>query len=159
MIGKPNAGKSSIINKILGEDRMIVSDVPGTTRDAVDSIVSNSWGEYLFVDTAGIRRNARIDDRIEHFSVLRAKAAAERADVCVLMVDSTEGVTAQDERVAGIAHEAGKPTVIVMNKWEKTKTSSCLWKALRSTWNRYAANNSSSFTVTALSRARGFTPI
>ena len=118
VIGKPNAGKSSIINKILGEDRMIVSDVPGTTRDAVDSIVSNSWGEYLFVDTAGIRRNAKIDDRIEHFSVLRAKAAAERADVCVLMVDSTEGVTAQDERVAGIAHEAGKPTVIVMNKWD-----------------------------------------
>ncbi len=118
VIGKPNAGKSSIINKILGEDRMIVSDIPGTTRDAVDSTVSNRWGEYLFVDTAGIRRNAKIDDRIEHFSVLRAKAAAERADVCVLMVDSTEGVTAQDERVAGIAHEAGKPTVIVMNKWD-----------------------------------------
>lgn len=118
VIGKPNAGKSSIINKILGEDRMIVSDIPGTTRDAVDSLVSNAHGEYTFVDTAGIRRNAKIDDRIEHFSVLRAKAAAERADVCVLMVDSTEGVTAQDERIAGIAHEAGKPTVIVMNKWD-----------------------------------------
>ena len=118
VIGKPNAGKSSIINKILGEDRMIVSDIPGTTRDAVDSLVSNAHGEYVFVDTAGIRRNAKIDDRIEHFSVLRAKAAAERADVCVLMVDSTEGVTAQDERIAGIAHEAGKPTVIVMNKWD-----------------------------------------
>ncbi len=118
VIGKPNAGKSSIINKILGEDRMIVSDIPGTTRDAVDSLISNAHGEYTFVDTAGIRRNAKIDDRIEHFSVLRAKAAAERADVCVLMVDSTEGVTAQDERIAGIAHEAGKPTVIVMNKWD-----------------------------------------
>jgi len=118
VIGKPNAGKSSIVNRILGEDRMIVSDIPGTTRDAVDSEVSCNWGEYLFIDTAGIRRNAKIDDRIEHFSVLRARAAAERADVCVLMVDSTEGVTAQDERIAGIAHEAGKPTIIVMNKWD-----------------------------------------
>lgn len=118
VIGKPNAGKSSIINRILGENRMIVSDVPGTTRDAVDSEVDNEKGSYLFVDTAGIRRNAKIDDKIERYSVLRAKAAVERADVCVLMVDANEGVTAQDERIAGISHEAGKPTVIVINKWD-----------------------------------------
>ncbi len=118
VIGRPNAGKSSIVNRILGEERMIVSDVPGTTRDAVDSEVKNEYGHYLFVDTAGIRRNAKIDDRIERYSVLRAKAAVERADVCVLMVDATEGVTAQDERIAGISHEAGKPTIIVINKWD-----------------------------------------
>ena len=118
VIGRPNAGKSSIVNRILGEERMIVSDVPGTTRDAVDSEVKNEYGKYLFVDTAGIRRSAKIDDRIERYSVLRAKAAVERADVCVLMVDATEGVTAQDERIAGLSHEAGKPTVIVINKWD-----------------------------------------
>ena len=139
VIGKPNAGKSSIINKILGEERMIVSDIPGTTRDAVDSMVDNEWGKYLFVDTAGIRRNAKIDDRIEHFSVLRAKAAAERADVCVLMVDATEGVTAQDERVAGIAHEAGKPTVIVMNKWDLVeKDNSTVNKVTKDVYNALA---------------------
>ena len=139
VIGKPNAGKSSIINKILGEDRMIVSDIPGTTRDAVDSLISNAHGEYTFVDTAGIRRNAKIDDRIEHFSVLRAKAAAERADVCVLMVDSTEGVTAQDERIAGIAHEAGKPTVIVMNKWDLVeKDNSTVNKVTKDVYNALA---------------------
>ena len=117
-IGKPNAGKSSIINRYLGEDRLIVSDVAGTTRDAIDTEVENEHGKFVFIDTAGIRRNAKIDSKIEHYSVLRAKAAVERADVCVLMVDATQGVTEQDERIAGIAHESGKPSIIVINKWD-----------------------------------------
>lgn len=118
VIGKPNAGKSSIINKILGEDRLIVSNVAGTTRDAIDTEVDNEYGKYKFIDTAGIRRQSRVEDRIEKFSVLRAKMAVERADVCVLMIDASEGITEQDEKIAGIAHEAGKPTIIVVNKWD-----------------------------------------
>lgn len=118
VIGKPNAGKSSIINKILGEDRLIVSDIPGTTRDAVDTRVENEYGKYTFIDTAGIRRQSRVEDRIEKFSVLRAKMAVERADVCVIMIDANEGVTEQDEKIAGIAHESGKACIIVINKWD-----------------------------------------
>ena len=118
VIGKPNAGKSSIINKILGEDRLIVSDIAGTTRDAIDTDVENEFGKYKFIDTAGIRRKSRVEDRIEKFSVLRAKMAVDRADVCVLMIDATEGITEQDEKIAGIAHEAGKATIIVVNKWD-----------------------------------------
>ena len=118
VIGKPNAGKSSIINKILGEDRLIVSDIPGTTRDAVDTKVENEFGKYIFIDTAGIRRQSKIEDRIEKFSVIRAKMAVERADVCVIMIDANEGVTEQDEKIAGIAHEAGKASIIVINKWD-----------------------------------------
>ena len=118
VIGKPNAGKSSIINKILGEDRLIVSDIPGTTRDAVDTRVENEFGKYVFIDTAGIRRQSKVEDRIEKFSVLRAKMAVERADVCVLMIDAKEGVTEQDEKIAGIAHESGKACIIVINKWD-----------------------------------------
>lgn len=118
VIGKPNAGKSSIINRIAGEERSIVSDMPGTTRDAVDTTVENAYGKYIFVDTAGIRRSAKIDDKLEKYSVMRAQLAVERADVCVIMVDANEGVTAQDERIAGIAHNAGKPSVIVINKWD-----------------------------------------
>lgn len=101
VIGKPNAGKSSLINRITGQERVIVSDMPGTTRDAVDTPVENAHGKYIFVDTAGIRRGAKIEDSIEKYSVLRAKAAIERADVCLIMVDANEGVTAQDERIAG----------------------------------------------------------
>ncbi len=123
-IGKPNAGKSSIINRYLGEDRLIVSDVAGTTRDAIDTEVENEHGKFVFIDTAGIRRNAKIDSKIEHYSVLRAKAAVERADVCVLMVDATQGVTEQDERIAGIAHESGKPSIIVINKWDLVEKDS-----------------------------------
>ncbi len=123
-IGKPNAGKSSIINRFLGEDRLIVSDVAGTTRDAIDTEVENEHGKFVFIDTAGIRRNAKIDSKIEHYSVLRAKAAVERADVCVLMVDATQGVTEQDERIAGIAHESGKPSIIVINKWDLVEKDS-----------------------------------
>ncbi len=118
VIGKPNAGKSSIINKILGEDRLIVSDIAGTTRDAVDTRVENEFGKFVFIDTAGIRRQSKIEDRIEKFSVLRAKMAVERADVCVIMIDANEGVTEQDEKIAGIAHEAGKASIICINKWD-----------------------------------------
>ncbi len=118
VIGKPNAGKSSIVNRIAGEERVIVSDMPGTTRDAVDTYIENKYGKYTFIDTAGIRRNAKIEDDIERYSVLRAKMAVEKADVCLLMVDANEGVTAQDERIAGIAHESGKAVIIVINKWD-----------------------------------------
>ncbi|MBQ8509769.1 MAG: ribosome biogenesis GTPase Der [Clostridia bacterium] len=122
VIGKPNAGKSSIINKILGEERLIVSDIPGTTRDAVDTRIENEFGKYVFIDTAGIRRQSKVEDRIEKFSVLRAKMAVDRADVCVIMVDAAEGVTEQDEKIAGIAHEAGKAAIIVINKWDTMET-------------------------------------
>ncbi|MBQ8249028.1 MAG: ribosome biogenesis GTPase Der [Clostridia bacterium] len=122
VIGKPNAGKSSIINKILGEERLIVSNIPGTTRDAVDTRVENEHGKFIFIDTAGIRRQSKVEDRIEKFSVLRAKMAVERADVCVLMVDANEGVTEQDEKIAGIAHESGKACIIVINKWDTLET-------------------------------------
>jgi len=118
VIGKPNAGKSSIINRILGEDRLIVSDIAGTTRDAIDTRVENEFGKYTFIDTAGIRRQAKINDAIEKYSVLRAHTAVERADVCLLMIDAGTGITEQDEKIAGIAHNAGKPTIIVVNKWD-----------------------------------------
>ena len=118
VIGKPNAGKSSIINRMVGENRVIVSDIPGTTRDAVDTYVENKFGKYTFIDTAGIRRQSKIDDKIEKYSVLRAHMAVERADVCLIMIDSAQGVTEQDEKIAGIAHEAGKACIIVLNKWD-----------------------------------------
>ena len=118
VIGKPNAGKSSIINRMVGENRLIVSNIAGTTRDAVDTPVQNEYGKYTFIDTAGIRRQSKIDDKIEHFSVLRAHMAVERADVCLLMIDAEQGITEQDEKIAGIAHEAGKATIIVVNKWD-----------------------------------------
>ena len=118
VIGKPNAGKSSIINRMVGSERLIVSNIPGTTRDAVDTYVENEWGKFCFIDTAGIRRSSKIDDKIERYSVLRAHMAVERADVCLIMVDANEGVTEQDERIAGIAHEAGKASIICLNKWD-----------------------------------------
>ena len=118
VIGKPNAGKSSLVNRVLGEDRMIVSNIAGTTRDAIDSYVENEYGKFTFIDTAGIRRQSKVLDRIEKYSVLRAHAAVERADVCVLLIDATEGITDQDEKIAGLAHEAGKATIIVVNKWD-----------------------------------------
>lgn len=118
VIGKPNAGKSSLVNRVAGEERVIVSNVPGTTRDATDTRVENEHGKYVFIDTAGIRRNSKIEDNIEKYSVLRARAAVERADVCLIMCDAAEGVTAQDERIAGISHNAGKASIIVMNKWD-----------------------------------------
>ncbi|MBR5632755.1 MAG: ribosome biogenesis GTPase Der, partial [Clostridia bacterium] len=118
VIGKPNAGKSSLINKILGEDRLIVSNIAGTTRDAIDTYVENEYGKYKFIDTAGIRRQSRVDDRVEKYSVLRAKMAIERADVCIIMIDANEGCTEQDEKIAGLAHEAGKASIICVNKWD-----------------------------------------
>ena len=118
VIGKPNAGKSSIINRMCGEERVIVSDIAGTTRDAVDTRVENSHGVYNFIDTAGIRRHSKVEDRIEKFSVIRANMAIERADVCLLMIDAQDGVTEQDEKIAGLAHEAGKACIIVINKWD-----------------------------------------
>ena len=118
VIGKPNAGQSSIINRILGEDRLIVSDIAGTTRDAIDTKLENEFGKYTFIDTAGIRRQSKINDLIEKYSVLRARAAVERADVCLIMIDAGTGITEQDEKIAGIAHEAGKPSIIVVNKWD-----------------------------------------
>ena len=118
VIGKPNVGKSSLVNRILGEQRVIVSDMAGTTRDAVDSYFENQKGKYLCIDTAGRRKKSKVDDRIEKFSVLRATMAIERADVCLILVDANEGVTEQDTKVAGLAHEAGKACIIVVNKWD-----------------------------------------
>ena len=118
VIGKPNVGKSSLVNLVLGEQRVIVADMPGTTRDAVDTRFENEYGKYVFIDTAGIRRKSRVDDRIEKFSVMRAQLAIERSDVCLIMIDAREGVTEQDTKIAGLAHEAGKASVIVVNKWD-----------------------------------------
>ena len=135
VIGKPNVGKSSLINKILGETRVIVSDVAGTTRDAVDTLFENDQGRYMFIDTAGLRRRSKIDDRIEKYSVLRTEMAVERADVCLIMIDAREGVTEQDTKVAGLAHEAGKASVIIVNKWDlvekETNTMERMREAVR----------------------------
>lgn len=118
VIGKPNVGKSSLVNAILGEDRMIVSDIAGTTRDATDSYVENKYGKFVFIDTAGLRRKSRVYDSIEKYSVIRARMAVERAQACVIMIDAVEGFTEQDSKVAGIAHELGKACIIAVNKWD-----------------------------------------
>ena len=118
IIGKPNVGKSSLTNMIAGEQRVIVSDVAGTTRDAVDTQIDNDYGKYTFIDTAGLRRKSKVEDRIEKFSVLRAQLAIDRADVCLIMLDARDGVTEQDTKIAGLAHEAGKASIIVVNKWD-----------------------------------------
>ena len=118
IIGKPNAGKSSLINRILGENRLIVSNIAGTTRDAIDTKFENEYGKYVFIDTAGIRRKSKIEESIEKYSILRAKMAIENAHVCVLVIDATEGVTDQDAKIAGEAHESGKGVIILINKWD-----------------------------------------
>lgn len=118
VIGKPNVGKSSLVNRISGEDRMIVSNIAGTTRDAVDSVIENKYGKYVFIDTAGIRRKSKVNENIEKYSVLRAYMAVDRADVCVIMIDAIEGFTEQDSKVAGYAHEQGKGCVVAVNKWD-----------------------------------------
>ena len=118
IVGKPNVGKSSIINKLSGENRVIVSDVPGTTRDAVDMEIVHNGKEYVFIDTAGIRRKNKIKQELEHFMIIRAVTAVERANVVVLVIDATEGVTEQDAKIAGIAHERGKGMIIAVNKWD-----------------------------------------
>ena len=119
IIGKPNVGKSSLINKILGENRVIVSNIAGTTRDATDSYFENEEGKYIFIDTAGIRRKAKVNENIEKYSVIRSSLAIERADVCILMIDAKEGVTEQDTKIVGEAHEAGKGIIIAINKWDE----------------------------------------
>ena len=129
VIGKPNAGKSSIVNRFLGENRMIVSSIAGTTRDAVDTKVVNDRGTFTFIDTAGIRRQSKIEDQIEKYSVLRAHMAVERADVCLIMIDASVGITEQDEKIAGIAHEAGKASIIVVNKWDSIDKDNSTVKA------------------------------
>ena len=119
VIGKPNVGKSSLINRILGEERLIVSNIAGTTRDAIDSYFENEFGKYKFIDTAGVRRKSKIKESIEKFSIMRTLFAIERADVCLMMIDATEGVTDQDAKIAGEAHEAGKGIILVINKWDE----------------------------------------
>ncbi len=118
VIGKPNVGKSSLINAISGEERAIVSNIAGTTRDATDTFITNEFGEFMFIDTAGLRRKSKVEDQIEKYSVIRAKMAVERASVCVIMIDALEGFTEQDSKVAGIAHEMGKACIIAVNKWD-----------------------------------------
>lgn len=131
VVGRPNAGKSSLVNRILGEDRMIVSDMAGTTRDAVDSAVEIDGTKYLFIDTAGIRRHSRVTDTIEKYSVIRAENAVERADVCVIMIDATEGFTEQDSKIAGLAHEQGKASIIAINKWDAVEKDGHTMDAFR----------------------------
>jgi len=121
IVGKPNVGKSSLINKILGEERLIVSEIPGTTRDAVDTFFTKDEQEYIFIDTAGLRRKSKIKENIERYSIVRTVAAVERCDVCVLLVDAEEGITEQDTKIAGIAHERGRAAIIVVNKWDKVE--------------------------------------
>jgi GTP-binding protein len=133
VIGKPNVGKSSLINFITGENRVIVSDIAGTTRDATDSVVENEFGKYVFIDTAGIRRKSKITDKIEHYSVLRAYMAVERADVCVIMIDGKQGFTEQDSKVAGFAHENGKGCIVAVNKWDIVEKST---NTMRDTENK-----------------------
>lgn len=118
IIGKPNAGKSSLVNKILKEERTIVSNVAGTTRDAIDSKFSNKFGDYVFIDTAGIRKKSKINEELERYSVIKAMAAIDRADVAIILIDAIEGVTEQDEKIAGYAHEKGKAMIIAINKWD-----------------------------------------
>lgn len=131
VIGKPNAGKSSLINKILGEERVIVSSVAGTTRDAIDSRLENQYGSFVLIDTAGIRRRSKVSENIERYSVLRATMAIERADVCLILIDATEGVTEQDTKIAGLAHEAGKASLIIINKWDLIEKDSKTMEKMR----------------------------
>ena len=137
IIGKPNVGKSSLVNKILGENRVIVSNIAGTTRDAIDSYFENETGKYNFIDTAGIRRKSKVEENIEKYSVMRSLLAIERADICLLLIDATEGVTDQDTKIAGEAHEAGKGIIIVVNKWDEVeKETGTLEKYKKEVYNR-----------------------
>ena len=137
IIGKPNVGKSSLVNKILGENRVIVSNIAGTTRDAIDSEFENEYGKYIFIDTAGIRRKSKVEDNLEKYSIMRTLLAVERADVCLLMIDANEGVTAQDATIAGEAHEAGKGIIIAVNKWDEyEKENGALEKYKKDVYNK-----------------------
>ncbi len=137
IIGKPNAGKSSLLNKILNEDRAIVSDIAGTTRDAIDSEFENEYGKYVFIDTAGIRKKSKVNESIEKFSVMRTLLAIERADVCIVMIDANDGVTDQDAKILGEAHEAGKGIIIAVNKWDSIeKETGTLEKYKKEVYNK-----------------------
>ncbi len=139
IIGKPNVGKSSLVNKILGENRVIVSNIAGTTRDAIDSEFENEFGKYVFIDTAGIRKKSKVDERLEKFSVMRSLLAIERSDVCLLMIDANEGVTEQDTKIAGEAHEVGKGVIIVVNKWDEyEKDNGTVEKYKKEVYNKLA---------------------
>ena len=139
IIGKPNVGKSSLVNKILGENRVIVSNIAGTTRDAIDSEFENEFGKYIFIDTAGIRRKSKVTETLERYSVMRSQLAVERADVCLLMLDANEGVTDQDAKIAGEAHEAGKGIIIVVNKWDEyEKDTNTTEKYKKEVYNKLA---------------------
>ena len=139
VIGKPNVGKSSLINKILGENRLIVSNIAGTTRDAIDSEFENQYGKYMFIDTAGLRRHSKVEENIEKYSVLRTSLAVERADVCILMIDANEGVTEQDTKIAGLAHESGKGVIIAINKWDEyEKENGTLEQYTKDVYNKLA---------------------
>ena len=137
VIGKPNVGKSSLINRILGEERLIVSNIAGTTRDAIDSYFENEFGKYKFIDTAGVRRKSKIKESIEKFSIMRTLLAIERSDVCLMMIDANEGVTDQDAKIAGEAHEAGKGIILVVNKWDEIeKNNNTTEKFKKEIYNR-----------------------
>ena len=137
VIGKPNVGKSSLINKILGQNRTIVSSIAGTTRDAIDTEYENDYGKYVLIDTAGIRRKSKVTEKIEKFSIMRTLLAIERADVCLMMIDALEGVTEQDAKIAGEAHEAGKGVIIVVNKWDEyEKETGTLEKYKKEVYNK-----------------------
>lgn len=137
IIGKPNVGKSSLVNKILGEERSIVSNIAGTTRDAIDTDFENEFGKYTFIDTAGVRKKAKVNESIEKFSVMRTLFAIERADVCLVLIDATEGVTDQDAKILGEAHEAGKGIIIVVNKWDEIeKETGTLEKYKKEVYNQ-----------------------
>lgn len=139
VIGKPNVGKSSLINKILGENRLIVSNIAGTTRDAIDSEFENQYGKYMFIDTAGLRRHSKVEENIEKYSVLRTSLAVERTDVCILMIDANEGVTEQDTKIAGLAHESGKGVIIAINKWDEyEKENGTLEQYTKDVYNKLA---------------------
>lgn len=142
IIGKPNVGKSSLVNKILGENRVIVSNIAGTTRDAIDSYFENETGKYNFIDTAGIRRKNKVNENIEKYSIMRSLLAIERSDVCLMLIDASEGVTEQDAKIAGEAHEAGKGVIIVVNKWDEIeKTDGTLEKYKKEVYNRLSYLN------------------
>lgn len=139
IIGKPNVGKSSLVNRILGENRVIVSNIAGTTRDAIDSSFENEFGKYVFIDTAGIRKKNKVSEKLEKYSVMRSLLAVERADVCLLMIDANEGVTEQDTKIAGEAHEAGKGVIIVVNKWDEyEKDNNTVEKYKKEVYNKLA---------------------
>lgn len=139
VIGKPNVGKSSLINKILGDNRVIVSDIAGTTRDAIDSEFENEHGKYVLIDTAGIRKKNKVEENIERYSVMRSLLAIERADVCLMLIDATQGVTEQDTKIAGEAHEAGKGIIIVVNKWDAyEKTTGTLEQYTKEVYQKLA---------------------